>query len=129
MKQKKLSLKEVHHDYSVDEIMADLKAQCSDVVNVVQMKSRKTDNDRTLNLYLIYFNSTCKVFDIKKTLRYCCDQKIVLEEYKKPKAYTGTQCHNCLRYGHIAKYCGNKYGCVKCSLSHSFGKCEKNIED
>ena len=62
-------------------------------------------------------------------MRYCCDQKITLEPYRKPRAYKGTQCHNCLRYGHVAKYCGMSYRCIKCSLSHEYGKCMKSKED
>lgn len=39
------------------------------------------------------------------------------------------QCYNCLRYGHLSKYCKNKICCSICTEQHSFKDCTKDTKN
>lgn len=123
-KSKKLVLKGINSEYSLDEIMTGLKAQTTEIINITQMKSKRTNEGRPVNVYLVKLKFTAKLslYDTVVTKKYY----LRITENRKNQ---GTQCHNCLRYGHIARYCGMPYRCVKCSLSHPYGECKKKSED
>lgn len=130
-KVKHMVLKGIDPSYTVEEICDDLMKQSEAIVDVVQMKCKKPGENlgKPLNIYLVTIKFGTSISDLKKSVRYCCDHKIVLEPYSKPPVLRGTQCFRCQRYGHAAKNCSMKYCCVKCADSHTPGVCPKRKDD
>lgn len=46
----------------------------------------------------------------------------------EPYVYRVSQCLNCLRYGHIAKFCKSSARCENCGKEHEAGKCPSEKE-
>ena len=106
------------HD-SEDEIKEHLKSQDVDEVRRVTIKKNgeiiKTD------VYILTFN----LLICPKTIKIADWLIIKVDEYN----YTPQQCYNCLKYGHISKYCKNQEKtCFKCSRKgHDKDSCTFDI--
>lgn len=121
-------MKRISEGYAESEILDDLKSQIDKVINVTQMKSRKKNKMKPLNIYLITLDPFTSVSTFAKAVRYCCQHKITLENYVKPRSMVGVQCYNCQQYGHVSRNCGQSFRCVKCDQSHARGECGKDPE-
>lgn len=99
-KRYRVVLKGIGLDYSIDEIKADLVSKCSDVLEVTQMKSMRDSKETLLPMYAVTVKAICKYNQLKKMIYYCCDHRISLELFRKPRVQRGTQCFRCQRYGH-----------------------------
>lgn len=127
-KPKLIVMKGISDGYSESEILHDLKNQSDKVINVTQMKSKRDDKLTPLNIYLITLDPSTSTATFAKAVRYCCQHKITLENYVKPRKMRGVQCYNCQEYGHVSKNCGQPFRCVKCDTNHAKDECKKAPE-
>lgn len=102
--------------------------QSEEVVNVTRMKTKRDGKLTDLNMFMVSLKPTASIVKFAKEVRYCCNYRITLEHYVKPKSQRGTQCYNCQQYGHVSRNCGQPYRCVKCDQPHSPGQCMKMEE-
>lgn len=128
---KKLVIKGIDKNYSVDEVLTDLQQQLQEnditVIKVVPLVNKKGQSSDA-NPCLVYFNSNTNVNFVTRVVRYCCSHRIKWEHFRK-QLRAGIQCRNCQRMGHVAKNCGLPYRCVKCTQQHLPGECNKQTND
>lgn len=125
-KTKKLVLKGIPSMYTSDEVKEDLLLQFPAVVNMTAMK---TKNEKTTNpIYLVLLPWGTDLGLVKRSVRYLCDHRVNWQDYVKPTKFRGSQCFRCQAFGHVSNNCEIPRRCVKCSLSHEIGACQKAPE-
>ena len=93
------------HD-TEDEIKEHLKSQ--DVADVRRVSIKRNNEIIKTDTYILTFN----LLSCPKTIRIADWLIIRVDEYN----YTPMQCYNCLKYGHISKFCRNEdKTCFNCS--------------
>lgn len=86
----------------------------------------RTDNkDKQFNSFVVKLEDSAYVIEVSKK-DSLLKQKVHWERLK-PKA--PTLYINCIRPGHSAANCGNKFRCVKCSADHYKGACLRKVRD
>ena len=107
------------HD-SEEEIKEHLKNQ--DVNEVRRVTIKKNGEIIKTDVYILTFN----LLVCPKTIKIADWLIIKVDEYN----YTPQQCYNCLKYGHISKYCKNiEKTCFKCSRKgHDKDSCNFDIK-
>jgi hypothetical protein len=121
----RLLLKNLGKHMPEAEIKGELEALRIHVQAVMQLRSRRRDQDiekdRPLTPHFIV--SVARGPDVAKvrSLTELCGLRVQVETYNAPKG--PLQCKRCQRFGHTQRNCGYAPRCVACGDAHPSGKC------
>lgn len=79
-------LKGISGGYDENDVLDDLKQQSTEVVSVKRMKSKRNGVLTDLDMFLVSLKPNASIVQFAKSVRFCCNYKITLEHYIKPKA-------------------------------------------
>lgn len=120
----KVVVKNLHHSWSSNEIVSDLKRQHLKVISAVNILQHKTK--KPLDIFTLSFDNSediNKIYEIRTIL----NTVVKLEPTKKSKLIP--QCKSCQSFGHTHNYCSKPPRCVKCSGKHNSKDCQKSEKD
>lgn len=133
-KPKNVLLKNIDHRIPANDIYDDLKLQGIEVIRVVNVQHRKKSQDQAqprllvpTDLFQVTLSNSCDVNNLVNTVRVVCHHKITWAPFVRSDVVT--QCQRCQRFGHSSSNCKLDRKCVKCNLSHEYGRCAKLITD
>lgn len=66
---KSLVLKGIDPGYSAEEILTDLQSQCDDIINITQMKSKRSGVERSLNMYMVTVRAKADLNTLKRSIQ------------------------------------------------------------
>lgn len=126
---KLLLIKGLNDEYTDDEIKEKLVALQRTGASISKVKTlifTKKFEDRVTEYHhrLVVLTPGSNTTELLK-VKHIAFQSIKWEVYRKNNIF---QCHNCLRPGHSSKNCGFPYRCVKCPVTHEYGKCPRDID-
>lgn len=117
-------LKGIANDYDADDILDEineLKLENVNIVKIIKIDIKqffKVDKGGTA--FLVQVSSDSMISNLTNVDRLA-NQEVWWETLNKKE---GTQCFNCQRIGHVAKYCNRGFRCVKCPEIHAKGECK-----
>lgn len=116
-------LKGIDGDFSEGEITSELKELGIDQVEIIKVKKINTKEffkaKRGGDAFLVQTTGKSKIGNLLK-INKLAYQKIKWERIRRKNS---VQCWNCQRLGHVAKFCGRPFRCVKCPNDHKPGEC------
>lgn len=121
----KLLLKGIPHDFDPLKISDAIRsidpelAPCG-IVTFNTPKARR--HNWKMSDWIVSFNPGTKFAAVKMALKTILNHEVTWERFKSKSVF---QCHNCLRFGHVSRYCTYPYRCVKCDQSHEPGQCAR----
>lgn len=114
----RIIIKNLHHEWSAEEITADLQKQNLKAISAINKCSMRTKEP--LDMFIVSFEQSedvKKIYEIKKVL----NTVVKIEPIKHSKLIP--QCKKCQGFGHTQNYCGKQPRCVKCSGKHETINC------
>ena len=122
LKKTVLVMKNIHESISVKEIKDSLKEQTGIDVEVKRLTTPRSINQKyTHDIVLV----TSKDEHYKELFKVCSIQNQLIKwEHLKKKG--PIQCHNCQKFGHVARWCLFEYQCVKCNEGHGPKECKRD---
>lgn len=117
----RMVLRNIPNNVTIDEIRNDLMQQNINIIKVVQMEKKLSDNSKVkLPLYIVTFDKGVTLSQILKIKKVC----YCIVEWEKLNNKTNTiQCYKCQCFGHISANCFKQVKCLKCAGPHDIKSC------
>lgn len=119
-------VKNVSHDYTVEEIKEELANEGFEPISVSHFSTNKQirENKRSTMIKIVLRPGT----DTKKfeSVKYMFNTRVFIEKMKTSGV---VQCKNCQLIGHTSRFCFHQYRCIKCTENHLPGKGQCKLDN
>lgn len=126
---KRMVLKGIDKNYSIDDIITNLRGQGLNIIKAEQLLSKKTGTSSDRNPCAVWFSPDTNIAFVTRNIKYCCHYRVQWSKFMQPRINRVLQCFRCQSPGHKAQFCGKRYRCVKCIGVHEPGQCPKKEDD
>lgn len=119
----RLVIKGLSPNIQPTEIIEDIECLGIKVFHLSELVKKEGPNTfKHLAIYVMEI-AKAQAGDARQKIRYLCDHKISLEEYKSSDRVP--HCTRCQMWGHTKNYCSRPITCPVCAGPHSLDDCKK----